>query len=55
MKRWSATSAMALGLCVAGATTCAAADTGDPQTANGLMRVFTDSQQVRVRSFIQDV
>jgi hypothetical protein len=56
--RWSRTSmsgALALGLCVAGATTCAAADAGDPQTANGMYRTFIDSKHVLVRSFIQDV
>ena len=55
VSRWSSSGVLALGLCVAGATTCAAADAGDPQTVNGLMRMFVDSKHVLVRSFIQDV
>jgi hypothetical protein len=33
----------------------AGADASDPQVANGLVRMFGDSKQVRVRSLIQDV
>jgi hypothetical protein len=44
-----------LGLCVAGAPPCLAADASDPQAANGLVRYFVDSKHVLVRSLIQDV
>ena len=55
VRRGSFPGVLALGLCVAGASTCAAADAGDPQQANGMMRMFVDSKHVLVRSFVQDV
>lgn len=55
VSRWRSSSALALGLCAAVAAPCSAADSTDPQAANGLMRVFADSKHVLVRSFIQDV
>ncbi len=47
--------ARALALCAAGASACAAADAGDPQQANSMVRMFGDSKDVLVRSLIQDV
>ena len=55
VRRWSASGAVALGLTVAVAARCVAADADDPAAANGLMRYFGDSKNVMVRSFIQDV
>jgi uncharacterized protein DUF3570 len=55
VRRWSPSIAIVLGLGLGLASPCAAADATDPDAANGLMRVFSDSKHVSVRSFIQDV
>ena len=54
VRRWMAPVTLAVGLCAGGASRVTADEITDPQSLNGLLRLFADSKHVLVRSLVED-